>query len=589
MSDNESINLTPLTDDERASSVDSTAASASYMLVPCYSFSYPTFKLKEKAPPFQSHPFWNALLSASGCPLTKLAVVCRHPKFKIDEDTADGILNEALPAFHLAASTLNTSGHIPLDITVALSGITYLAEKNKAISKEWQYFPFPETDEIPACALGASPPRVKAGSVGPSKDAINNAPHLSMRLKMTKEPSPVADSPPSNPSKRPPAKKRKAQPKAPKSLANIDDGSSEDEAPPSKRAKTSGKGKEAEPSTPIVSGRLRSSTKAETAAPKPKKALGSVDEQIEAMIPEIREKLREMMTEKKKQGFRYIRHNETHYTLTLSAFQGHRTYIPNNMFGPVPPPKEKGELPKEPLVKLVRFSAIEYEQVLQPPGACLLCLMYGITCNPTAFGLACTHCNQKKMHTLCDHTWRADKVCEVMGGIEEIRGIMFPDAPIVPNMIPHLMDQVSTAHELYSSLRNDLTDALRAFFTSIRNYVAVSGEEAFRQEFKSMLPHATARGQINTLIHAFNHYNNPKTAHLLLKPYELSDDEKDDAGPSKSPSKKVVLKEKEPETAGKEDGEVDEDAEGEEEAAVEREHEAPKSSPCKKHQRSPSE
>jgi hypothetical protein len=53
--------------------------------------------------------------------------------------------------------------------------------------------------------------------------------------------------------------------------------------------------------------------------------------------------------------------------------------------------------------------------------------MYGITCNPTAFGLACTHCNQKKMHTLCDHTWRADKVREVVGGIEELRGIMFPD------------------------------------------------------------------------------------------------------------------------------------------------------------------
>ncbi|KAJ7800121.1 hypothetical protein B0H14DRAFT_3490983 [Mycena olivaceomarginata] len=554
MSDNESVDLAPLTDDERASSVASTAASASHTLVPRYSFSYPTFKLKEKAPSFQSHPFWNALSSASGRPLAKLAVVCRHPKFKIDEDTADGILNEALPTFRLAASTLNTSGLIPPDITVALSGIAYLAEKNEAISKEWQYFPFPESDEIPACALGASPPRVKAGSKGPSKDAINNAPHLSMRLKLTKKPSPVADSPPPDTSKRQPAKKRKAQPNFQDAeiLANIDDESSEDEAPPPKRTKTSGKGKEPEPSTPVVPGRLRSSTKAEAAAPKPKKGLGSVDEQIESMIPEIR----------------YIRHNETHYTLTLSAFQGHRTYIPNNTFGPAPPPKEKGELPKEPLVELVRFSAIEYEQVLQPPGACLLCLMYGITCNPTAFGLACTHCNQKKMHTLCDHTWRADKVREVMGGIEEIRGIMFPDAPILP--------------------AQRLDRRAPRLFTSVRNYVAVSGEEVFRQEFKSTLPHATARGQINTLIHAFNHYNDPKTAHLPLKPYELSDDEKDDAGPSKSP-RKVVLKTNEAASGEMEDGEMDEDAEGEEDAAAGRAAEAPKSSPRKRHHQPPSE
>jgi hypothetical protein len=154
-------------------------------------------------------------------------------------------------------------------------------------------------------------------------------------------------------------------------------------------------------------------------------------------------------------------------------------------------------------------------------------------------------------------------------------------------MIPHLMDQVFTARELYSSLRNDLTDALRAFFTSVRNYVAVSREEAFRQEFKSTLPHATAHGQINTLIHAFNHYHDPKTAHLPLKPYELSD-EKDDAGPSKSP-RKVVLKTKESAEEGKEDGEMDEDVEGEDDAAAERADEAPKSSPRKRHHRPPSE
>ncbi|KAJ7782087.1 hypothetical protein B0H14DRAFT_3507350 [Mycena olivaceomarginata] len=519
-----------------------------YARFPATSFSYPTFKLKEKAPPFQSHPFWNALSSASGRPLAKLAVVCRHPKFKINEDTTDGILNEALPAFRLTASTLNTSGLIPPDIT-----------KNEAISKEWQYFPFPETDEIPACALGASPPRVKAGSVGPSKDAINNTPHLSMRLKMTKEPSPVADSPPSNPGKCPPAKKRKAQPKAPKSLANIDDSSSEDEAPPSK---------------------------AETAAPKPKKALGSVDEQIEAMIPEIREKLREMMTEKKKQGFckcyfilssahltrlllprLYPPQRDPLQTLTLSAFQGHCTYIPNNMFGPMPPPKEKGELPKEPLVELVRFSAIEYEQVLQP-------------------ARHVSPLPHKKMHTLCDHTWRADKVREVMGGIEEIRGIMFPDAPIIPNMIPHLMDQVSTARKLYSSLHNDLTNVLRAFFTSVRNYVAMSREEVFRQEFKSTLPTRNCPWTDQHPYPRLQPLQRPQNGPSPSQAVRTLRRRKDNAGPSKSPSKKVVLKEKEPETAGKEDGEVDEDAEGEEEAAVEREHEAPKSSPRKKRQQS---
>jgi hypothetical protein len=137
-------------------------------------------------------------------------------------------------------------------------------------------------------------------------------------------------------------------------------------------------------------------------------------------------------------------------------------------------------------------------------------------------------------------------------------------------------------------LRNDLTDALRAFFTSVRNYVAVSGEEAFRQEFKSTLPHATARGQINTLIHAFNHYHDPKTAHLPLKPYELSDDEKDDAGPSKSP-RKVTLQVKKSAEEGKEDDGMDEDAEGEVDTTVQRKPETSKSSPRKKRKRTPSE
>jgi hypothetical protein len=90
-----------------------------------------------------------------------------------------------------------------------------------------------------------------------------------------------------------------------------------------------------------------------------------------------------MLTEKKKTGFRpfffsiisfypdplsftgYIRRNETRYTLTLSSFQGHWTYILTNTLGPAPPPKDKDEPPKEPLVELVRFSTIECEQVLQ--------------------------------------------------------------------------------------------------------------------------------------------------------------------------------------------------------------------------------
>ncbi|KAJ7826713.1 hypothetical protein B0H14DRAFT_3467552 [Mycena olivaceomarginata] len=281
MSDNESVDLAPLTDDKRTSSVASSTTTTAYTVLPRYTFSYPTFKPKDKALPFEPHAFWNALLSSSGHPLAKLSV-------------------------HLTASTLTMGGLIPPDITVALSGIAYLVEKNEAIANEWQYFPFPESNVIPACTPGVSPPRVKSTTDGPSKDAINNAPHLNIRRKLHKEPSPVVDSPPPSTGKNQSAKKRKAQPKVPKSLTTISDESSEDEAPPSKHAKTSGKEKEAEPSTPIMPGCLCSSAKAETAAPKPKKGLGSVDEQIESMIPEIHEKLREMMTEKKKQGFCFI-------------------------------------------------------------------------------------------------------------------------------------------------------------------------------------------------------------------------------------------------------------------------------------------
>jgi phosphoserine phosphatase len=46
-----------------------------------------------------------------------------------------------------------------------------------------------------------------------------------------------------------------------------------------------------------------------------------VDEQIELMIPEIREKLREMMTEKKKQGFRTSLFSSSVLFLTLCLFR----------------------------------------------------------------------------------------------------------------------------------------------------------------------------------------------------------------------------------------------------------------------------
>jgi hypothetical protein len=113
-------------------------------------------------------------------------------------------------------------------------------------------------------------------------------------------------------------------------------------------------------------------------------------------------------------------------------------------------------------------------------------------------------------------------------------------------------------------------------------------EEAFQQEFKSSLPNATARGQVNSIIHTFNHYNDPKTAHLPLKPYEFSVNEKIDAGPSK-PHRKVILKAKESAEEEKEGDGMDEDAEGEVDATVEREPESSKSLPRKKRKRTPSE
>ncbi|KAJ7831389.1 hypothetical protein B0H14DRAFT_3464086 [Mycena olivaceomarginata] len=525
MSDNESVDLAPLTDDKQASNTSRNSTVPAQHLHNRYNFVYPAFPPGSKVPRFKDHPFWRALYSSDGCALAKLTVIIRHPKFDFDRQTALAILAAGLPSFRLAVSTLDPQVPVPTDITVALSGVYHLIANNTDTASEWQYFPFPPSESIPACAPGFSPPHATTAAEGPTRE--QSAPGC------FSSPKPAT------------AKKKKSKPQQAKSASVGPSDDSGEDGPLSKRRKTAGKGNQDVSESPGLHdpSALRRSKRSEATAPKSPsgKVPAAVQAKIDAMIPIIRTKLAEMLVERTKSG------SETHYTITLSAFQGHRTYVPNNTFGPAPPPKKKGELPKEPLVDLVRFSAIDYEQVLQPPGACLLCLMYGITCNPMVFGLACTHCNQKKMHTLCDHTWRADKVREVMGGIEELRGIMFPDAPIVPNMIPHLMEQVSTARDLYSSLRNDLTDAFRAFFTSVCNNVT-----------------------INTLIHAFNHYNDPKTAHLPLKP-------------------KVTLKVKESAEEEKEDGGMDEDAEGEVDATVEREPESSKSSPRKKRKRSPSE
>ncbi|KAJ7695540.1 hypothetical protein B0H14DRAFT_2650560 [Mycena olivaceomarginata] len=335
MSAADSNDLAPLTDDDRASDATGTPRPDS-----------PTLKFaeKEKAPPFRPHAFWNALSSATGRPLAKLAAVCRNPKHKIDDKEADQIVNNALSSFHFAATALSAKGRLPPDITIVLAGIQYLVTDNPTVAKEWEFFPFPPSKIIPTYALDKSPPCTIVLKDIPSKDQINNALHLSKVIRPAKSPSAVVDSPPPAKTLIPKpatAKKHKSKPQPPKSLATIDHESSEDEEPPTKRAKTAAQGKETEAATSSVPGRLRSSNKSETTAPKPKKGLGSVDEQIESMIPEIRAKLREMMIEKKKTGFhaslfRFIRSNDTRYTLTLSAFQGHRTYIPNNMLGPVP-------------------------------------------------------------------------------------------------------------------------------------------------------------------------------------------------------------------------------------------------------------
>jgi hypothetical protein len=110
-------------------------------------------------------------------------------------------------------------------------------------------------------------------------------------------------------------------------------------------------------------------------------------------------------------------------------------------------------------------------------------------------------------------------------------------------------------------------------FSNIREHMRCFSEEAFQQHFRSTIPDASARGQMNAVIHAFNHYNNPATQHLPLPVYQLSADEVPPAGPSKLPPKKPVLKKEEPEPVSneKEEGEAETDADGEEEDTPEEE------------------
>jgi hypothetical protein len=113
----------------------------------------------------------------------------------------------------------------------------------------------------------------------------------------------------------------------------------------------------------------------------------------------------------------------------------------------------------------------------------------------------------------------------------------------------------------------------------MREHTRRFSEEAFQQHFRSTLPNTSARGQMNAVIHAFNHYNNPATQRLPLPAYQLSADEEPPAGPSKLPPKKPVLKKEGPGSVSneKEEGEGEADADGEEEDAPG--EESPKLSP----------
>jgi hypothetical protein len=84
------------------------------------------------------------------------------------------------------------------------------------------------------------------------------------------------------------------------------------------------------------------------------------------------------------------------------------------------------------------------------------------------------------------------------------------------------------------------------------------------------LLNTSAHGQVNAVIHAFNHYSDPATQRLPLQPYQLSTNELPPVGPPKLLLKKPATK-PEPVPSEKEEGEVGTDADGEEEDAPDKE------------------
>jgi hypothetical protein len=139
------------------------------------------------------------------------------------------------------------------------------------------------------------------------------------------------------------------------------------------------------------------------------------------------------------------------------------------------------------------------------------------------------------------------------------------------------LQQVANARALHDSLHTDLVHSLRTLFSNVREHTRRFSEEAFQQQFRSTIPDMSARGQMNAVIHAFNHYNDPATQRLPLPAYQLSADEVPPAGPSKLPPRKPVLKNEEPEPVlkEKEEGETETDADGEEEDAPGKESSKP--------------
>jgi hypothetical protein len=132
---------------------------------------------------------------------------------------------------------------------------------------------------------------------------------------------------------------------------------------------------------------------------------------------------------------------------------------------------------------------------------------------------------------------------------------------------------VASARALHDSLHTDLVRSLRTLFSNVWEHTGCFSEEAFQQHFQSTIPDASARGQMNAVIHAFNHYNNPVMQCLPLPAYQLSADEMPSAGPPKLPPKKPVSKKEEPKPVSneKEEGEAETDVDGEEEDAPEEE------------------